>query len=185
MADENEVEVENPGKKKKLIIIIVAVVVLLGGGGAAAFFMMGGEEAPTEMSEDMAMAEDADGEAAAETEGSEESAEDATMGTAIYVPMPRPFRFNVKGESRDRFAEIRVQLLVRGSENEELVKKHIPLIESTLTGVFARSSVAQLATSEGKTELKQKALIEVQNILKEIEDKEIVDKVLFTGFVMQ
>ena len=93
-------------------------------------------------------------------DGSEgEAAEDvsASIGNALYVPMPRPFRFNVPGAARDRFVEIRVQLLVRGSDNEEAAKKHVPLIESTLLAVFSQSNADDLATSAGKTSLKQKS----------------------------
>ena len=107
------------------------------------------------------------------------------MGTALYVPMPRPFRFNVPGAARDRFVEIRVQLLVRGTENEEEAKKHVPLIESTLLAVFSMSNADDLGTSAGKTSLKQRALIEVQKEMTDITGNKIVEQVLFTGFVMQ
>jgi len=181
MADEKEEELEldNSGGGKKKLIIIIAVVVLALGGGAA-FFLMGGSEEPP--------AEQVEGEAVAEGDGSEEaSAESASVeiGSAIYVPMPRAFRFKVPGASRDRFVEIRSQLLVRGGDDEETAKKHIPLIESTLLGVFSQANADDLATSAGKVALKQKALMSVQKELLDIEDKKIVEEVLFTGFVMQ
>jgi len=180
MADEKELEVDNnSGKKKKMMIIIIAVVVLLAGGGAA-FFFMGGDDTLSE--EEMAAALDSsDG---GETSAAPESS-GAEAGSALYVPMPRPFRFNVPGASRDRFVEIRVQLLVRGNENEEEAKKHIPLIESTLLGVFSLANADDLATSAGKASLKQKSLAEVQKVMTEIIGKNIIEKVLFTGFVMQ
>ncbi len=180
MADENELELDNSGKKKKLIIIIAIVAVLAIAGGAAAFFMMGGED------EEVTQAEL---DAALDTGSTEvveaDSGGSAEIGSALYVPMPRPFRFNVPGAARDRFVEIRVQLLVRGADNEEAAKKHVPLIESTLLAVFSQSNADDLATSAGKTSLKQKSLSEVHKIMKEVEGNKIVEKVLFTGFVMQ
>ena len=180
MADEKELELDdNSGKKKKLIIII-AIVVLLAGGGGAAFFMMGGEEpAQTEL--------DGSTDDSAESEGEGEATADGApaAGSAVYVPMPRPFRFNVPGAARDRFVEIRVQLLVRGVPNEELAKKHIPLIESTLLNVFSQATADDLSTSAGKTAIKEKALEEVHKTLMDIEDNKVIEKVLFTGFVMQ
>lgn len=178
MADENELELDNSGKKKKLIIIIAIVAVLAIGGGAAAFFMMGDDEI-TQAELDAEL-----------NSGSTESEEvepdgNAEIGSALYVPMPRPFRFNVPGAARDRFVEIRVQLLVRGADNEEAAKKHVPLIESTLLAVFSQSNADDLATSAGKTSLKQKSLAEVHKIMKDVEGNKIVEKVLFTGFVMQ
>mgnify|MGYP000509779298 CR=1 FL=1 len=179
--EENELELDNPGKKKKLIIIIAVVVVLAIGGGAAFFFMGGSEEVSQEQL-DAALDSGSTEEA---TEGGEQAQPSASTGSALYVPMPRPFRFNVPGAARDRFVEIRVQLLVRGSDNEEAAKKHVPLIESTLLAVFTQSNADDLATSAGKTSLKQKALAEVHKIMNDVEGNNIVEQVLFTGFVMQ
>ncbi len=173
---ENELELDGTGnKKKKMIIIIAAVVLLVAGGGGAFFFMGGDDPAPTEA---VATTDEA-----GDTEVAESSA--VSVGTALYVPMPRAFRFNVPGTARDRFVEIRVQLLVRGADNEETAKKHIPLIESTLLGVFSQTNADDLATSVGKASLKQKALNAVQQEMVDIAGSKIVEKVLFTGFVMQ
>lgn len=175
-----ELELDKAGKKKKLIIIIVIAVVLIA-GGAGAFFFMGADEAPISQAQvDAALSSD-DGTAQPVT-----SAEpSAKTGTALYVAMPRPFSFNVPGAARDRFVEIRVQLLVRGGDNEETAKKHIPLLESTLLSIFSMANADDLATSAGKTSLKQQALAEVQKIMKELTGNVTVEKVLFTGFVMQ
>ena len=176
-AEGEELELDNSGKKKKLIIIIAIVVLLLGGGGGAYFFLMGGD-APTE--EQLAAGLDsADGKpAVAEQAG-------AQMGSALYVAMPRPFRFNVPGAARDRFVEIRVQLLVRGGENEENAKIHVPLLESTLLSIFSQANADDLATSAGKVSLKQQALAAAQKVMTDVVGNKTIEKVLFTGFVMQ
>jgi len=183
MADEKEkdgeLELDNSGKKKKIIIIVIAVIVLLGGGAGAYFFFMG-DSGSNASQEQLDAALDSD---SGETTAKEDSG--AKLGSALYVPMPRPFRFNVPGASRDRFVEIRVQLLVRGGDNEENAKMHIPLIESTLLGIFSRSNADDLATSAGKVSLKQKSLAAVQKAMTDVEGDKTVEKVLFTGFVMQ
>ena len=161
------------------MIIIIAAVVLLAGAGGGAFFFMGGDD-PAPISEQV------DGESGGGEEGEtvKESAS-VSVGTAIYVPMPRAFRFNVPGAARDRFVEIRVQLLVRGGDNEETAKKHVPLIESTLLGVFSQSNADDLATSAGKASLKQRSLAAVQQEMRDVASEKVVEQVLFTGFVMQ
>lgn len=179
MADEKELELDTSGKKKKLIIIIAIVVILIA-GGAAAFFLLGGEDEVSQAELDAALDSGSTSQVADTTADT-----DVKLGSALYVPMPRPFRFNVPGALRDRFVEIRVQLLVRGADNEEAAKKHVPLIESTLLAVFSQSNADDLATSAGKTSLKQKSLTEVHAIMTEVEGSKIVEKVLFTGFVMQ
>jgi flagellar FliL protein len=175
--NDGELKLDQGGKKKKILIIIVAVVVLLGAAGGGYFFFMTGDDAVSQEQLDAGL--DSSGKAA------EDEKQGAKLGTALYVPMARPFRFNVPGVARDRFVEIRVQLLVRGGENEENAKKHVPLIESTLLGIFSQTNADDLSTSAGKASLKQKSLAAVQKVMKDVVGNETIEKVLFTGFVMQ
>ena len=172
MADE-ELEIEEGGKKKgKLMLIIIIVVVLLAGGGGAYYFLFmgdepsaaeGGEEVASEMVEDEVMPE----------------------GQALYVAMPRAFTFNAPGVARERIVQIEVQLMVRGSANEELAKRHIPMIEGSLLQVFSASNADDLVTDVGKVELKEKATAQVRQTMMELEKTAVVEQVLFTGFVIQ
>ena len=179
MADEKnnteELALDSPNKKKKLIIIGV-VIILIACGAGGFFFLSGSNEVLSQ--------EDINAELnSSDNEGG--SVAQDKIGTALYVPLPRPFLFNIPGAARDRVVEIRVQLLVRGGDNEEVAKKHIPLLESTLLSVFSQANAEDLATSAGKTSLKQKSLTEVQKVMKNMVNKPTIDKVLFTGFVMQ
>jgi flagellar FliL protein len=171
---EEELKMEEGGKKGKMMIIIIVVVVLLAAGGGAFFFMGGSDEAmPAEGMEQMADNNNAAG------AGSTKS------GTALYVAMPRPFVFNVPGTSRDRLVEIKVQLMVRGTDSEEKVKMHIPLVEGTLLSVFSAANADDLVTEAGKIAIRDSALKEVQKKMQEITGNQLVEQVLFTGFVMQ
>lgn len=158
------------GSKKKLIILIVAVVLLLGGGAAAYFLLFSGDS-----SKEVAVAE-AD-------KSSEQAADNDAAAT--YVAMPRPFVFNVMDGKRDRLVQIKVQLMVRGNSNEELAKKHIPLLEGTLVSVFSASTVDQLRSPEGKDEIRLRALNSLNEATTKLEGKAIIHSVLFTGFVLQ
>lgn len=184
MADEkdNELKLDESAKKKKMILIIAIVAIVAIAGGAGYFFLGGSDENVSQSAMDAAL-DSGDGGGGTDLSAGDNSG--ASQGTALYVPMPRPFRFNVPGAARDRFVEIRVQLLVRGAGNDEAAKKHIPLIESTLLAVFSQANADDLATSAGKTALKQKSLISVHKIMTEVESQKVVEKVLFTGFVMQ
>lgn len=180
MAEEKDLELDKPGKSKKMIIIAAVVAVILLAAGAG-FFFMGGSDSSTQAEFDAAL-DTAD---PANISATAPETSTTQAGTALYVPMPRPFRFNVPGAARDRFVEIRVQLLVRGSDNEETAKKHIPLLESTMLGIFSQANADDLSTSAGKASLKQKALVEAQKTMMDIAGNKIIEQVLFTGFVMQ
>lgn len=174
MAKEESLELENtdaPKSKKKLFIFIGAGVFAALLIGAALWFFMGssGDEAQS---------------APAEGAQTETPAVTGEAAMASYVPMPRPFLFNLPGPDRSRLVEIKVQLMVRGAD-DVLTQKHIPLIEDALLTTFSGADVQKLSTQAGKDELRQLALLSVQNTLQSVTGRKVVEKVLFTGFVMQ
>jgi flagellar FliL protein len=168
---EDEETTTKSGGKKKLIIIIVAAVLLLGGGAGVYFFFFSGDDSTEAL-----------GQSEAQENNSEEPIE---VETASYVPMPRPFVFNVMDGKRDRLVQIKVQLLIRGNDKVSLAKKHIPLLEDTLVRVFSAASVEQLRSPEGKQELRAFSLKAINEVTTKYENKALVDSVLFTGFVLQ
>ena len=195
MGDEElQIEEEGGGKKSKMMLIIIIAVVLIGGGAGAYFFLFAGGDEPAAE----ALAEGEEG-AAAEGEGEEGAAAEgegeapeaapasgsAEVGTALYVALPQPLLFHIPGSGRERTVQIKIQLLVRGTDNEETAKVNIPLIQGRLLQVFSSSNADDLVTEAGKIELREKALEEVQSAMKEYTGSEVVEQVLFTGFVMQ
>lgn len=173
MAEEKDLVIAEGGGKKKLFMII-GVVLLLALAGVGYMMFAGGDSAPGS-----AQSQGAPAAGAAGDSGSEQK------GTALYVPLPRPFVFNVPGASRDRMVQIKVQLLVRGSNNETLALRHIPLVEGTLLETFSSSNADELVTVAGRDALKNKALSDLQQAMIEVVGSVVVDEVLFTGFVMQ
>ena len=173
---EEELKIEEGGGKKKLPLLIGAGVGVIAIAAAAYFFLFAGDDTPAaeQLEEEVAVEDAAPAAAAA-----------AKAGTALYVAMPRPFVFNVPGVGRERLVQIKVQLLVRGSDNEEAAKSHIPMIEGTLLQVFSNSNADDLVTEAGKIALREKSVMEVKRVMKEIVGQETVEQVLFTGFVMQ
>jgi len=169
MADEKELKIEDKDKDKdkdkghkKIIIIAVILVVLLAGAGGAFFFLSseGGQEDAAEVAKPAVM-------------------------NAYYVAMPRPFVFNIIGIKRERLVQIKVQLMVRGEDNESLAKANIPLIESTLLQVFSATTEQQLSTFEGKERARSDSYDSVVEILTKYTGKGVIEKILFSGFVMQ
>ncbi|EPR7085956.1 flagellar basal body-associated protein FliL [Vibrio fluvialis] len=161
-----ELPQEAPKSKKKLLVIIIAAVVLLLGGGGAAFFLMGSdssENAPAEAAQEAAVPVD----------------------PVSYVNIAQPFVFNVSGDTRDRMVQIKVQLMVRGSKNEDLARYHSPLVESTLLGTFASATVEQLRSTTGRIELRDKATDDIKTAMTKVVGQPVIERVLFTDFVMQ
>ncbi|MBE1274722.1 flagellar basal body-associated protein FliL [Enterovibrio baiacu] len=167
MADEDiEAGEGGGGGKKKLIIIIVAALLLLGGGGGAAFFIMSGGDEPSQ--EDIVIEEP-----------------DPVSLQAIYVTLPQPFVFNVTGDMQQRLVQVKVQLMVRGDSNEVMAKQNLPLVEHSLLTTFGAATVEQLRTPQGQLEVRKQAVDTVQAAMEKVTGKTVVERVLFTGFVMQ
>ena len=176
MAEELELNEKNtePKKGNKLILfggigIVVAILI-----GVGVWLFLGSDDQPvaTDSTDPGAVT-------------SEQIDPKSSALEANYVGMPRPFLFNLPGVDRARLVEIKVQLMVRGSDDETTVKKHIPLIEDALLTTFSGADVQKLSTQAGKDEMRQLALLSVQNTLQSVTGKTVVEKVLFTGFVMQ
>ncbi|SNY56103.1 flagellar FliL protein [Arsukibacterium tuosuense] len=165
---------EGKGGKKKIILLATAVLVVLVLAAGAYFYFLGSES-----SDPASNVEVADSQAAGE------SGPRPAEGNALYVAMPRPFVFNIPGSARDRLVQIKVQLLVRGSNNETLALRHIPLIEASLLAAFSSANADELVTTTGKDALKNKALSDLQQALLEVAGSVVVEEVLFTSFVMQ
>ncbi|APX05449.1 MULTISPECIES: flagellar basal body-associated protein FliL [Vibrio] len=166
MAEEQLQGADAPKGKSKLLIIIIAVVVLLLGGGAAAFFLMGSDEP-------------------AQAAQAEQTQAQTAAAPIAYVNIAQPFIFNVTGDRRDRLVQIKAQLMVRGSENEQLARYHSPLIESSLLSTFASATVEQLRSPTGRVELRDRASDDIKAALNAAVGKPVIEKVLFTDFVIQ
>ncbi|RTE85455.1 MULTISPECIES: flagellar basal body-associated protein FliL [Gammaproteobacteria] len=165
--EEQQEQEESKGSKKMLFIIIGAVVALIAAVAVVFFVFMGGDESSSQQSSD-----------ALGVTGPE-------AGSAYYVALPRPFIFNIPGQQRDRLVQISVQLMVRGTRNEELARQNIPAIEGVLHRTFSSSTAEMLETSEGRTDLRAASLNVVRTELQELTGSPVVEEVLFTGFVMQ
>ncbi|ABU72104.1 flagellar basal body-associated protein FliL [Vibrio campbellii] len=166
MAEEQLQGADAPKGKSKLLIIIIAVVVLLLGGGSAAFFLMGSDEP-------------------AQAAQAEQTQAQTAAAPIAYVNIAQPFIFNVTGDRRDRLVQIKAQLMVRGSENEQLARYHSPLIESSLLSTFASATVEQLRSPTGRVELRDRASDDIKAALNAAVGKPVIEKVLFTDFVIQ
>ncbi len=160
------------GGKTKLIIIIAAVLLL--GGGGAAYFMLGGDDGDTSGTSET---DTADAEKAPEAVVAKQP--------AIYVSIPNGILAQLPSGKKMTTLQIQVDMLVRSKETAEALTRHMPLIENDLLLFFSAADVNELKTAAGKDKLRQGALKIVQKIMQKKTGKPGVEKVLFSGFVMQ
>lgn len=103
----------------------------------------------------------------------------------LYVGLSRPFIFPVVAGRRERLVQIEVQLMVRGDKGQLAAQRHLPLLESTLLGVFSRQSADNYISADGKQAVRREAVNELNAVLTEELGTPLIEKVLFTSIVMQ
>ena len=140
--EEKELEVDGGGKKKNADHHYCRCCCAIALGGAGAFFFLGGSD---DVSEEELAAELDSGEVSESGQMEEEAGRCCwkRVRACMYLCQGH-FVLTFRVHARDRFVEIRVQLLVRGGDNEEEAKKHVPLIESTCLNVFAQANADDL-----------------------------------------
>lgn len=151
--------------KSKLIIIILVVVMLLGGAGAAAFFLLATPGVET-------------------AEGEEEVEEVVIKAPAKYVKM-KPITVNFTEKKKQRFVQISPSLMSRDPAMILALEENMPLIQNTLLMLFQSQEFAELKTQEGRKNLRDQALAEVQKVMHDEIGQNAVERVLFTGFIIQ
>ena len=119
---------------------------------------------------------------AAESEG--ESAK--TAPNSEYLDIKPALITNYGGAGPIHFLKAELTLrLSKESQASELVMRHMPHIRHELIMLFSRQNEDNLATMQGKEQLRQDALAAVQKVLQSEENKKLVDDLLFTNFVIQ
>lgn len=155
---------KSSGKKK---IIIIAVLLIAAGAGG--YFMMAGKGAE---------------EAAAEGAGEGGHAPAAEV-VAEYVPIDPPLVVNIPTNEEARFLQVSMEVKVNTPDLVEEVKKHMPAIRNSLVFLLSDQTYESLITTAGKEKVLADSLAEINGILKENGQKDKIDSIYYTGFVMQ
>lgn len=164
MAEAQDLELGEVGKSSnKKLFVIIGAVALLAIVGVAAFFLMSGESSESE---------------------TEEDAEPIVVNTT-YVDIPQPILVNIPGTSKPRMVKMTISFSVTNPELAEKVKKHLPLLRSEILVFTATQDADVLMTPEGQAVFRQQMLEKLQAAMEAEEQAKLIDRVLFTSFVMQ
>ena len=172
-------EADKAPKKRRLgkwIIIILLVLLILGGGtytGIAYLNNLPPFEPSGPTPEEIA---------------AQRVAEEQAMLSDVsdhYVTFDQAFTFNVPDGNVNHMMQIEVALMVIGPQNEELAKQHRSLIQAVISEVTSRQTYSSLVNQSGRQRLKRLLLEAIRSKMSGVVQKPVVEKVLFTNFVMQ
>jgi flagellar FliL protein len=190
---ELEPETESPMKKMILIIVGTMLVTLI--LVFTTLYFMGifppKTEAPAAAGE--ASEETAEGEAAEESEdhGKHDKKKHDKKGETEEAHPPSyesldSFTITYKNSSEIRVVQLGVTVMVADPAIAEAVKKHKPMIRNNLLLMLAAQDPVALKSVEGKAALQIRIKAEIDAILKkQIKEKNAIEGVYFTSFIMQ
>ena len=159
-----------------LITIILAVALLVGVGVLAGLYFTGNLGGGPEAS---AAAEGAStGEAA-------EQAPEASQKPAIYLPLEPPLVVNFNRQGRVGYLQAGLQLMAREQPVIDAAQANMPMIRNSLLMLLSSQSYEELSSREGKEQLREKTLDEVNSVLDQVGAPGHIEAVYFTAFVMQ
>ena len=153
--------------KRKLLIIVGSAALILASAAVGAAWWLTSSSHKTE--------------AAAAT-----SKPVAPTGPPLFLALDPPFVVNFDSEQAVRFLQIAVQLESRDPATIEMLKTNDPVVRNDLLLLFGNQKYAQLATREGKENLRNEALADLRKVLDAAGGHgDRIEAVYFTSFVMQ
>jgi flagellar FliL protein len=106
-------------------------------------------------------------------------------GPPKYLALDPPLVVSFEDRSAIRFLQVTVEIMTREDEALEAVQTHTPVIRNNLLMMMGGKTLSDLTNREGKEQLRQDALQEVQRILTTHIGQPGVEDLYFTSFVVQ
>lgn len=103
----------------------------------------------------------------------------------IYMEFGEPFVVNFIEGTQIRYLQVRIEGMTRDPSVPAQVGKHLPRIRNNLVFMFSGFDYASLGTVAGKQRIRDEALAEVQNVLRQEVGDPGIEAIYFTSFVMQ
>lgn len=173
MAEKEEKKDEaKPARSSKMLVIIIAAVALAGAGGYFAMSKSGGAKEGA--------AEESKGSGHGEAKGGDEK-KGAGEGSGSFIHPLDSFIVNLSDQGRTRYLKVTVQLELDKQETIDQVKSKTPQIRDALIILLSSKSIEEIATSEGKYQLRDEIVARV----KQFAGKGAVVAAYFTDFVVQ
>jgi flagellar FliL protein len=193
--DEEEGEKPKPKKKSgilKVLLIVLSAILLVVGSVGATLFLTGAlskhDDAAVVAGEGGdATAADANAGADAKAKKKDKKSKDKKepKRPPIYVELGDSFVVNFVEAAQIRYLQVKIEAMTRDQVVADAVKANLPQIRNNLVLMFSGLDYGSLTTVEGKQKIRDQALTEVQNIVKDETGNSGVEAVYFTSFVMQ
>lgn len=165
MAEDAEKEGGKGGGKKMIMLVLMALLLGGGGVGGTLYFMgmLGGGGGDAEQAEEAAN----------------------LSPDPIYFAFPEPFTVNFETPKGVRFLQVGIELVSFDQAAIDALNTHMPVINNNIILILSSQPYDTLISPEGKQQIRENILKDVQGVLEKYHGEPGVDEVYFTSFVMQ
>ncbi|MCF6325174.1 MAG: flagellar basal body-associated FliL family protein [Gammaproteobacteria bacterium] len=171
--------VEKPkGNLLKIIIIVLSSLLVVGGSVAATLYFAGVFSASEKLSSGDEVSDKG-------SSKPEKERKNLDKEPAIYFIFESPFVVNFIDKNQIRYLQINVEVMSRDQEVIDSIGAHLPKIKNNFLVLFSDLDFEMITNAAGKQKLRELALEELRNILKDETGNNDVEALYFTGFVMQ
>ncbi len=118
-------------------------------------------------------------------EKAKEEAKEGEAPKVAYIDLVPSLVGNYGAGPRLKYFKADISLKVTGTEAQDKVTRHEPLIRNQLVMLFSQQTDDTLGSSEAKEKLRQEALKQVQQALNGEEGAALVDDLLFNNLIVQ
>ncbi|HEX5954249.1 MAG TPA: flagellar basal body-associated protein FliL [Rhodanobacteraceae bacterium] len=150
------------GIAKLWLILIILLVVLLGAGGAAGWLLLGKHAKPAASDKTAAVAKRAE--------------------KPVFLDLDS---FTVNLEGGDRLLYVGITLQLGNESTQEFLRAHLPQVRNRLLMVLSNQDAGTLITSDGKQKLAEAIRTSLLKQFAGTQPALLLDKVLFTQFIVQ
>ena len=150
------------GIAKLWLVLIILLVVLLGAGGAAGWLLFGKHAEPGTSDKTAAVAKRAE--------------------KPVFLDLDS---FTVNLEGGDRLLYVGMTLQLGDEPTQEFLRAHLPQVRNRLLMVLSNQDAGTLITSDGKQKLAESLRASLMKQFAGAQPALLVDKVLFTQFIVQ
>jgi flagellar FliL protein len=113
------------------------------------------------------------------------AADPPVVGGASYVDLEPSFTLNYGDLNRTRYLQAAITLRVRDQAAALEVTAHSDAIRHAVIMLFSRQPVDSIRSTEGRDQILEQALRDLQNLMIEETGEGLIDRVLFTSWVVQ
>ena len=109
----------------------------------------------------------------------------AAAGETQYIDLQPAFVTNYGTDAKLHYLKVDVSVRVETQDQVALVERHLPYLRNNLVLLLSQQTEAEVSSVEGRQQLRQVALEEVQKVMQNEEGNTVVSDLLFNNFIVQ